>query len=101
MRKAPPFNLIAIKPDILFAGKDVLSCNSILDSAYEASMTIKTTSPSEKDTEETAKARKVLGRCKCAYILGYGFDPNNSNRIGVDSSLYYDNLEKASVFLPR
>jgi hypothetical protein len=60
--------------------------NGVLDRAYDASTLIKTIHPGTKDdNKEMIKfARDIVWNAECIYVLGYGFDENNSRRIGLD-----------------
>jgi hypothetical protein len=61
-------------------------CKDVLDRAYDASTLIKTIHPGSKDDNKDmiGRAQRVVREAECIYILGYGFDENNSKRIGLD-----------------
>jgi hypothetical protein len=62
--------------------------NNLLDVSYEASRTIRTIAPHEKTTsKEITKARKAIRDANCIYVLGYGFDENNSKLLDLSDSL--------------
>jgi hypothetical protein len=46
-------------------------------------------------------AKTWIGGAQVVYILGYGFDEENSRRIGLDDSLYVAMLEKVAYSLIR
>jgi hypothetical protein len=59
-----------------------------LDRAYEASQAIRTIDPHDKmDDDICAVTKTLLDKAEVIYILGYGFDEANSNRIGLDKAL--------------
>jgi hypothetical protein len=62
----------------------------VLDQAYKASFNLKVIDPHTKkeNSEEITAAVKALEEASVVYILGYGFDKNNNERLGVDESLY-------------
>ena len=73
-----------------------------LDIAYEASKDIKTIDPSDKIEDLTTMklASKAIHEANVVYILGYGFDRDNSQRLGLDRLLripdnqFYDGTKK-------
>jgi hypothetical protein len=75
------------KPELRQADMKVL-----LDTVYEASKGLRTIDPIEKTLDEhvLAAARKAIEEAVCIYILGYGFDPLNSERLGMATSLRLD-----------
>jgi len=59
-----------------------------LDIMYEASTGLLTIAPSEKAVSgEVEAAREALRKANCVYILGYGFDENNSNLLKLPTTL--------------
>ena len=67
--------------------------NNLLDISYEASKTIRTIAPHEKTTSgEITKAKNAIMDANCVYILGYGFDENNSRLLNL-----YDNLHMGKI----
>ncbi len=63
-----------------------------LNLAYEASKRLRTIASEDKDAEMNALsvAREVIEKAKTVYILGYGFDKENSRLLNIDSLLKYD-----------
>jgi len=58
------------------------------DELYRASKGIRTIDPHDKTDEETLqRAKTAILRAKCVYILGYGFDARNSERLGLNEAL--------------
>jgi hypothetical protein len=57
-----------------------------LDRSWSASKNLRTIAPNDKGAAEQtiAVARAALAASNVVYILGYGFDENNSHRIGLD-----------------
>jgi hypothetical protein len=60
--------------------------NRLLDQFYEASKHIRTIDPHDKEENDEAlnSARRHIEEGVVFYILGYGFEPTNSRRIGLD-----------------
>jgi hypothetical protein len=59
-----------------------------LDIMYEASRGLLTIAPSEKSVSgEVGAAREALRKANCVYMLGYGFDENNSNLLELPTTL--------------
>lgn len=58
-----------------------------LDACYLASKNLKTIDPHDKelDVDSLATARKWIAEAEVVYILGHGFDANNSSRIGLEA----------------
>jgi hypothetical protein len=57
-----------------------------LDRAFEASEGIRTIDPHDKVDESVLKpARDAIRDAECIYILGFGFDRRNCERIGLQS----------------
>jgi hypothetical protein len=59
------------------------------DTIYNASKGLRVIDPKDKETNRQVieAAREVIERAKCVYILGYGFDENNSARLNLPRSL--------------
>jgi hypothetical protein len=54
------------------------------DRCYEAAGGIRTIDPDEKENSEVLRAtKKAVSESQVIYILGFGFDENNSRRIGL------------------
>ena len=66
-----------------------LSGLTALDAAYNASKTLKVIEPHDKGNNDTItrQAISAIKEAEVVYILGYGFDGNNSARLGLQSSL--------------
>ena len=62
----------------------------VLDRAFEASGNLKVIDPHTKgeNSKEICAAAELIKNASVVYILGYGFDRNNNERIGLDKSLY-------------
>jgi hypothetical protein len=71
-----------------------------LDIIYETSRGLRVIDPTDKTTDDDVieSASRAIERAKHVYILGYGFDENNSNRLGLGKSLHYDGLSKSVHF---
>jgi hypothetical protein len=72
--------------------------NNLLDVSYEASKTIRTIAPHEKTTSsEIEKAKNAIMNANCVYILGYGFDENNSKLLGLYESLHIGKTQGKTI----
>jgi hypothetical protein len=72
--------------------------NNLLDVSYNASKTIRTMAPHEKTSSgEIEKAKKVIMDANVVYILGYGFDENNSRLLGLYDSLHIGAIQEKTV----
>jgi hypothetical protein len=71
-----------------------------LDHIYSASQGIRVIDPSDKETDQNVidAAKKAIVAANRVYILGYGFDANNSERIGLTDSLHYGRSKKSVMF---
>jgi hypothetical protein len=59
-----------------------------LDTIYDASTELRTIAPHEKIiNDEVMIAKTTLSHAKCVYILGYGFDENNSKLLELPDIL--------------
>jgi hypothetical protein len=69
----------------------------LLDEVYEASKNLKVIDPATKaDEEENLKiARGIIEKAEIVYILGYGFDENNSERLKLMNGL--DQQKKQTI----
>lgn len=65
------------------------ACRERFDLAFEASKGIRIIGGPEKERDEAAiaLARESIMLAEFVYILGYGFDENNSERLGLGSAL--------------
>jgi hypothetical protein len=76
----------------------------LLDTAYKASKNLRVISPSDKelDAKVIEAAKSAIRDAACVYILGYGFDENNSMRLDLSNSLKLDphsgSLRKVVLF---
>ncbi len=72
----------------------------ILEKAYEASRNLKTISPNktEQETPEVIAAREKIESARDVFILGYGFDENNSKLLNLQKSLIIHNNKKARIY---
>jgi hypothetical protein len=77
-----------------------ISYGSFLDTIYAASLGLRVIDPADKDSDKEIidGAATAIGGAKQVYILGYGFDPNNSQRLGLAQSLRYDIGSDKRVF---
>jgi hypothetical protein len=73
---------------------------SFLDVVYASSQSIRVIDPTDKESDKQVikAARKVISDAKCIYILGYGFDENNNNRLELSKALYYNEDKKSVLF---
>ena len=72
--------------------------NTLLDGSYEASKTIRTIAPHEKVASgEITKAKKAIKDAKVVYILGYGFDENNSRLLNLHDSLHIGKVQGKTI----
>lgn len=95
VRDVPPVDL----PDVKWersTGHGIeqyqLDYKEFLDAVYEKSLSIRVIDPKDKkaDRDVIDAARKEIDDAEIVYILGYGFDKNNSERLGLSKSLHYD-----------
>ncbi len=71
-----------------------------LNKVYAASRGLRVIDPDDKETDKAIveAAQKEIARAKSVYILGYGFDKNNSARLGLRESFDYEKNNNKSVF---
>jgi hypothetical protein len=91
VRNCPPnFKPLNIAPTLGFAPRYVdreteymAEYRQLLDDVFDASKTIRVIDPHDKETDnqQILIARTMLTNAKLVYILGYGFDENNSARL--------------------
>jgi hypothetical protein len=86
-------------PNVIpFKNKDMTASTKIaaqLDEAFEASKGIHTIgSFKDENTAELEYAKDLIDKAEDVYILGYGFDQENSKRLGLNDSLNVYKLEK-------
>ena len=72
----------------------------LLDQIYEASRGLRVIDPHNKGADQKLieTARRAILAAKSVYILGYGFDENNSERLGLRQSLDYEANQKSVYF---
>lgn len=70
-----------------------------LDEIYSASRGIRVIDPDDKETDERAlqEATNAIKNARHVYVLGYGFDENNSERLRLRDSLGGNNPRRLSV----
>lgn len=65
-----------------------MDCQKLLDSAYQSSLGLKVISDDKgQDTHVIEQASYAVQKAMYVYILGYGFDENNSKRLGLNIHL--------------
>lgn len=75
------------------SNKIIQGYKEILDRAYEASKGIRTIEAGELsgdkngNEKEREQAGEIIDKAQCVYILGYGFDDNNSKRLNLAEGL--------------
>lgn len=71
-----------------------------LDGIYNVSQNLRVIDPHDKETDKSiiADAKSAIADANRVYILGYGFDANNSERLGLPTSLHYEHNKKSVVF---
>jgi hypothetical protein len=70
------------------------------DALYTASKGLRVIDPHDKETNKDVikSAIEAIERAKRVYILGYGFDENNSGRLNLSQHLHYGRNEKSVLF---
>ncbi len=72
---------------------------TLFDAIYEASKTIRIIAPHEKTIDPTVEvSRRAIGEASCIYILGYGFDPYNSELLELPRHLELEKTHKTVMF---
>ncbi len=69
----------------------------MLDKIYAKSKGLLVIDPDTKDNEACDAARNSIAASQVIYFLGYGFDPNNNDRIGL-SQLHWSHPEPRLVY---
>ncbi|MGA3004557.1 MAG: hypothetical protein ABSE20_22815 [Acetobacteraceae bacterium] len=71
--------------------------NKLIDQFYAASRDLRTIDPHDKNENEQAlqTARRYVSEGIVFYILGYGFEPTNSKRIGLQQIAQADRSDSA------
>jgi hypothetical protein len=66
--------------------------NELLDIAYDAAKGLRVIDPHDKGANDTdlMMARTAIAKAKRIFILGYGFDEHNSERLGLRDSLAHN-----------
>jgi hypothetical protein len=85
------FHVFSSRPsDSLKLSTWQMQVQQLFDFVYEASKGLRVIDPHDKgdDEEQLDIARSGVSDASCVYILGYGFDTNNSKRLGLDASLW-------------
>jgi hypothetical protein len=70
-------------------GEMARALKPLLDTAYASSKNLRVISPLDKDMDMKLieAAKKTIAEAACVYVLGYGFDENNSRRLDLFRSL--------------
>jgi hypothetical protein len=79
----------------------LMEYKKLLDTFYTASQGIHVIDPQDKTTnkEVFAYATDAITAAQNIYILGYGFDENNSDRLELPKLLHCQRTKQKSVFL--
>jgi hypothetical protein len=76
-----------------------IGTKALFDNIYEASKTIRIIAPQEKTVDLTVKfARRAIVEASCIYILGYGFDQQNSQLLELPVHLALEKTHKTVMF---
>jgi hypothetical protein len=76
-----------------------IATKALFDTIYEASKGIQTIAPFEKTHSDAVNlARRKISEASRVYILGYGFDENNSRLLDMGNSLKLPIKHKAVMF---
>ena len=73
---------------------EVKSLDNILPIAYKASKNIRTIGDQKDDEDAIKRSEELLNHAEDIYILGYGFDRKNSERLGVEEFLSVHGLDE-------
>jgi hypothetical protein len=99
VREFPPFDFEPIPLKLSnFETLDQIGFKELLNFVYAASRKLKVIAPDDKDTQEIIAARNAVEPAQRVYILGYGFDDNNSKRLGLQTKLRRDGSKKSVLF---
>jgi hypothetical protein len=76
------------------------NCIAALDHAYKACQGLNVIDPQAKgnNLNEIEAAATAISKAKVVYILGYGFDKNNNERLKLDTSLFLNVTHKCVMF---
>jgi hypothetical protein len=79
--------------------QQLVEYKDFLDQIYHASRGIRVIDPDDKGADETSvrAARGAIANARHVYILGYGFDENNSTRLHLRDNLGSANTIRLSV----
>jgi hypothetical protein len=79
-------------------GAEFETRKKFLDQCLASSLNLRTIDPHDKEDDPVslARAQNWIDQARIIYILGYGFDPQNNRRIGLDPCLRTGN--KAVLF---
>jgi hypothetical protein len=78
----------------------LLNYKTFFDYIYNSSQGIHVIDPDDKETNNNniKTATQEIGEAEYVYILGYGFDKNNSDRLGLPRQLNYVRTQGTFVF---
>lgn len=84
-----PIDIPTIYRDSKTTNDQYQKAKAIFDEAGKAAQKIRTIGRHDKDenADVIQRARDEIREADCVYILGYGFDENNSRRLEMDKSL--------------
>jgi hypothetical protein len=73
---------------------------ALLNAIHSAALGLRVIDPHDKSTDAGViqAAREAIARAKSVYILGYGFDENNSERLALRDNLGYEKNVKEVLF---
>jgi hypothetical protein len=78
----------------------LLNYKTFFDYIYNSSQGIHVIDPDDKETndDKIKTATEEIGKAEYVYILGYGFDTNNSDRLRLPMALHYQRAKGKFVF---
>jgi hypothetical protein len=101
----PPFNLALFGDGVILPGPEPpapqlwIQTKTFFDTVYDASLRIRTIAPREKTIDPGVQAaRRAIEEASCVYILGYGFDPYNSDLLELPKHLALTKTRKTVMF---
>jgi hypothetical protein len=94
-----PSNLKPASRDVFALGQAYQAVKELFDRSFESAQRIRTIGPHEKgdNVGTIERARAAIARAECVYLLGYGFDENNSALIQLPNCLWYAAGQKRAV----
>jgi hypothetical protein len=93
-----PLDPNEFRRDSAAATQKYRTMKGILDTAYDAAQQIRTIDPHEKGGGPDLDAvREAIAKAECVYVLGYGFDVANSDRLELPKLLRYRPAKKLVV----